>query len=248
MMMMKRTPSLLLLLLLLILPLTARAQTESETLILRLSKDFGYAAGGTIQGTFTLKVRSPDDLVRVDFFIDGDVVSRDTESPFAYQFNTADLTPGEHRFATVGYRADGSQLRSDDLMRNVITGEQAWVEVRRILLPLMLGIGALTILGTVATALLGREKHFRLGEYGPAGGAVCPRCRLPYARNVLAPNLLVGKLQRCPHCGKLALVPAASEKELGEAEARYRQRGADEVDLPSQEDAYKKLLDESRFE
>ncbi len=244
----KRTPSLLVLLLLLILPFTARAQSESETLILRLSKDFGYAAGGTIQGAFTLKVRSPDDLVRVDFLIDGDIVSTDVEPPFAYQFNTADFTPGKHRFSAVGYRADGSQLRSDELVRNMITGEQAWVEVRRILIPLMLGIGALTILGTLLTALLGREKHFRLGEYGPAGGAVCPRCQLPYARNVLAPNLLVGKLQRCPHCGKWALAPAASKQDLEEAESRYRKRGSDEVDLPSQENAYKKLLDESRFE
>ena len=112
----------------------------------------------------------------------------------------------------------------------------------------MLGVGALTVLGALAMALLGREKHFRVGQYGPAGAAVCPRCWLPYSRNVLAPNLLVGKLQRCPHCGKWALVPAASEQELEEAENRYHKRGADEVDLPSQEDAYKKLLDESRFE
>ncbi|MEK6221558.1 MAG: hypothetical protein N2D54_04870 [Chloroflexota bacterium] len=38
-------------------------------------------------------------------------------------------------------------------------------------------------------------KSFHLGIYSAAGGAVCPRCQLPYSRHLLSPNLLVGKLE-----------------------------------------------------
>ena len=39
------------------------------------------------------------------------------------------------------------------------------------------------------------------GQDGVAGGAICPRCELPYSRKTFSPNLLIGRLERCPHCG-----------------------------------------------
>jgi hypothetical protein len=47
-------------------------------------------------------------------------------------------------------------------------------------------------------------------SYGVAGGVVCRSCGLPFARNALDLNMVVGKLVRCPHCGKWAVLPAAS--------------------------------------
>jgi hypothetical protein len=122
------------------------------------------------------------------------------------------------------------------------------VETSQIIVPLLVAIGVLTVFGTLAPVLLGRKKAFKLGEYSLMGGAVCPRCQFPYSRNLLAPSLLVGKLQRCPHCGKWAVVPRASQAALNAAEARFQAKDAGHIESSVEEDDYKKLLDESRFE
>lgn len=88
------------------------------------------------------------------------------------------------------------------------------------------------------------------GQYGIAGGAVCSRCKLPYSRKTFSPNLLVGKLERCPHCGKIAVVRRASPSALEAAEARLAAQG--QADTPQseegREDSLRKQLEDSRFE
>jgi hypothetical protein len=37
---------------------------------------------------------------------------------------------------------------------------------------------------------------------------------MPFSRSVLAPNMLVGKLERCPHCRKWAIVGRAGSADL----------------------------------
>ncbi|MBL7164836.1 MAG: hypothetical protein ISS57_19785 [Anaerolineales bacterium] len=245
---MKRIRPLLLILFLFVLPISAAAQGETEPLVVSLNKDFGYAAGGKIQGSFSLKVRSPDDLVRVEFFIDGEIVHSTTEPPFQYKFNTANFSVGKHSFSAMGYRADGSQSVSSEFTREIIDAEQAWENVGKLIVPLFVVVGGVTLLGTLGTAFFSRKKDFKLGDYGLAGGVVCPRCRLPYSRNFLAPNLVVGKLLRCPHCGKWAILARASQTALEAAEEHYFTEGAADVNMPEEDDAYRKLLDDSRYE
>lgn len=225
------------------------AQEEGDPLILVLSKDFGFAAAGKIQGRFKLKVQSPgEELERVDFYIDGEIVHTSSESPYQYQFNTADYSLGEHAFFVKGFRSDGTIVSSSKITREFLSAEKAWESVGRITIPLFGVILVLSLLGAIGPALLARRKEFVLGEYGVAGGAVCPRCQLPNARNLLAPNLLVGKLQRCPHCGKWAVVPQASPQVLEMAEERYAQDGAGETPAMGGDAEYRQLLDESRYE
>ena len=72
-------------------PIYARAQETPAPLDLRLTRDWGYGGtNGEIQGTFSLRVKGPADVVRVAFIVDGAVVNTDTEPPFRYQFNTGD--------------------------------------------------------------------------------------------------------------------------------------------------------------
>jgi hypothetical protein len=71
------------------------------------------------------------------------------------------------------------------------------------------------------------------GQYSLAGGAVCPRCELPYSRKTFSPNLLVGKLERCPHCGKIAVVGRASPSALEAAEARLSEQGSEAAPAPA---------------
>ena len=115
-------------------------------------------------------------------------------------------------------------------------------------MPILIIVGIATLVGALAPAIIGRGKEFKPGNYGAAGGAVCSRCTFPYSRQVFAPNLLVGKLQRCPHCGKWAVVPRASRSELEAAEARWAREGTSSVEAPSQEEQMRQLLDDSRYE
>ena len=88
------------------------------------------------------------------------------------------------------------------------------------------------------------------GQYSLAGGAVCSRCDLPYSRKTFSPNLLVDKLERCPHCGKIAVVRRASAAALEVAEVRFA--AGSQADAPhpekSQAESLGRHLDDSRFE
>ena len=78
-------------------------------------------------------------------------------------------------------------------------------------------------------------------------------CGLPFARNVLDLNMLMGKLVRCPHCGKWAVLPAASPEELaacrgpGAPDARRRDPAAEPARLSSEEQLRRRIED-SRYE
>ena len=238
----------LLLLLLIIFPSSVVAQEETEPLVISLHRDFGYGAGGKIQGSFSLKVRSPDDLVKVDYLIDGEVVHSATEPPFRYKFNTANFSVGVHSISAIGYRKNGSQIVSAEFTREFIDAEQAWANVGQFIVPLFVVVGGVTLLGTLGATIFSRNKQFKLGDYGLAGGVVCPRCKLPFSRNFLAPNLVVGKLLRCPHCGKWAVLLRASQVSLEAAEERYSKKGESELDMSESEQEYQNLLDDSRYE
>jgi len=246
--MMKRIIIFLLAFFLMGLPISVAAQAEVDVLVVSLNRDFGFAAGGKIQGSFSLKIRSPNDLVRVEFMIDDEVVYTASEPPFQYKFNTANFPVGEHKFAAIGYRADGTQLYSSEFSREFIAAEQAWENVGKLIVPLFLIVSGVALLGALGSAFLGRKKDFTPGKYGLAGGVVCPRCQFPYSRNFLAPNLLVGKLLRCPHCGKWAILPRALHAALEAAEARYLAEEVGEIDVSDDGAKYREQLDDSRYE
>jgi hypothetical protein len=229
-----------------LLPVSAMAQ--SEDLDLRLTSDFGYGAGGQIQGKFSLRVDGPIDIVRVDFIIDGEVVYTITEAPFRFRFETDDFPPGVHTMTAVGFLADGTEVKGPEFVRQFLSADDAKSSTMKIIVPLLVIVGVATLVGALAPALMMRGKEFKPGNYGAAGGAVCPRCTFPYSRSVFAPNLLVGKLQRCPHCGKWAIVARASQQNLNEAEKRWYREGTSSVDAPSEEDKIRQLLDDSRYE
>jgi hypothetical protein len=115
---------------------------------------------------------------------------------------------------------------------------------------LVIVIAVISVLSALLPSLLGRNKdRFIPGQYGPAGGAVCPACQLPYSRLVMSPNLVVGKLSRCPHCGKWAIARRATPAELNAAEARYRQDQDEGQAHPADRpDELRRQLEESRFE
>jgi hypothetical protein len=226
----------------------AFAAQDGEQLGLRLIRNFGYGGLDKIQGDFTLKLTNPpQNLVRADFFVDDVLLGTVAEPPFQIRFHTSDFSPGEHQFRAVGSLSDGSQLISNSFSKTFLSSSEAWSETRGLVFPLLIGVGVLTLLGMGVPLLAGRKKNYQLGVYGPAGGAVCPRCGLPFSRSLLAPNFLVGKLVRCPHCGQISIRPQASALELEQAEKRYVS-GENPASLGSESEDLHQALEDSRFE
>jgi hypothetical protein len=85
-------------------------------------------------------------------------------------------------------------------------------------------------------------------QYGAAGGAICPRCRRPFSRHFLSLNVLVGKLERCPFCGKWSILAAQPLSILRAAEAAELEEAVGEAVPPeSEEERLRKELDQSRY-
>jgi hypothetical protein len=232
----------------LLMPAVAFAQQEGPALGLGLIRNFGYGGGRKIQGNFTLRiVDPPDELAEVSFFMDDKLMEVVSVAPFQIQFSTGEFEDGEHQMSARGIFEDGSEVTTNTITKTFLSAEQAWAETQGIIFPLLIGIGALTLLGIGVPVLLGRKKEHVPGKYGPAGGAVCPRCQLPFARPFLAPNMAVGKLVRCPHCGKISILPRAGSSSLQAAEERLAGDGVSQIERGSQDD-FQQLIEDSRFE
>ncbi len=247
---MKKRLSLLLsiVLLALALPGVTFARQEGQVLPLTLIRNFGYGGLGKIQGNFTLKVKeAPAGLVEVSFYMDGELMEVVSTAPYQVKFHTSDFDDGDHQMSAVGELSDGVTLESVTITKVFLSSDQAWGETQEIIVPLLVGVGVLTVLGLALPVLVGRKKKHVPGQYGMAGGAVCPRCSLPFSRPYLAPNLMVGKLVRCPHCGKFSVQPAASPSRLQEAERRYAGEIGQPVITESTGDI-EKMIEDSRFE
>jgi len=224
-------------------------QAQSEGLNLHLRRDWGFGAGNRIQGNFTLIADGPTNLTQVNFMIDGEVVATDTEAPFEFKFKTSEYTPGQHTMTAEGILANGTNLESNSYIREFLTADAAMESTKDIILPILLVVGVISLISVLGPLLLWRKQTHTPGVYGSAGGAVCSRCSFPFSRHALAPNLLFGKLERCPHCGKWAIVSRATKADLTAAEERFSGANAPQ-NLPLEDHAakLKQMLDDSRFD
>jgi hypothetical protein len=228
---------------------------QGDEFKLRLSRDFGYSSGtGKIQGTFSMRVSGPDNLVRVVYFIDKEPIGEATQEPFRLRFQTDDYEMGLHSMSAVGYTSDGRELHSNDIKAQFVSAEEGWQAGVEIMVPIFVIVFGILVLSFVMMFVSGRKlKNLPPGtprNYGMAGGAICPRCARPYVRHFLAPNMLVGKLMRCPFCGKWAILPARPIDELRAAEAEELADAKDrgEGSSMSEDEKLRKDLDESRFQ
>ena len=245
-------------LIVILLPLLLTAQTgtpECTELQIGLRRDFGYASGsGKIQGTFTISASGPADLQRVIFYLDSQALGEVQQPPFSLRFNTDSYGVGAHTFSALGYTGGGRQCTSNSIEAIFVTSKEGWEAGLKILVPilsLVLGVTLIMIVATVFSSGLAGKKLKDLPpgaerNYGIAGGAICPRCKRPFARHLLSPNLVVGKLERCPYCGKLSVAAARSMTALRAAEAaELAAAGASPVNGASPDERLNKDLDDS---
>lgn len=230
---------------------TAVAQTNNA-LSLKLSRDFGTDLGNNIQGTFSFRVSGPENLARVTFYIDDQIVGEDSEAPFRLQFKTDNYPLGVHTFHATGFTQDGQELSSNSLSRNFISGSSANRTTLYIIVPILLiSVGGLFLSSWIANR--GRKSSGQSGinVHGPVGGTICPKCNKPFARHIWGLNMVVGKFDRCPHCGKWSLVRALHPDVLDAAVEAMQQAETGHMQQPSDIDdeaRQRKRLDDSKFD
>lgn len=230
---------------------------DTATLDLGMSRTFGYSSGtGQIQGTFTLKARGPENLARVEFFIDGQKIGEVDQAPFNLRFNTDDYAYGVHTISATGFTTDGQELQSNQIRTEFVSAQESWQTVGKIVIPIGVVILVVMALSFILPLVTGRGKtsHVPLGaprDYGMFGGAVCPKCGRPFSRHIWGMNVVIGKLDRCPYCGKWSIVQRASPIELRQAEAREletAQQAGHEPPQESEEEKLRKELENSRYQ
>ncbi len=248
--------SILVLILLLVPTWVAKAQ-EDDTFKLRLQRNFGYGSAHAIQGIFTLKASGPDTLQRVEFFVDEQSLSVDSETPFQVQFSTDSFPLGIHSMHATGYTSTGAELASNTIQMEFVSANEGWQAGFKfagpILLLVFLIIGASFLVTFLSTSKKlnptpGTQRH-----YGFSGGSICPKCKRPTPLHVMALNLFAGKFDRCENCGKWSVMHPRSITDLRQAEtdelerARLEESGAF-TPAPSAEEKLKQELDNSRYQ
>jgi DNA-directed RNA polymerase subunit RPC12/RpoP len=249
---MKRVNAGLILALFLSLLFVSVVMAQADTLNLSLSRDFGYGGfNDDIQGTFSLHASGPSTLVRVDFYIDDTQIGEVTHPPFALQFVTDNYPLGAHTLSAIGYTSDGKQLPSPKISQNFVSPSTGTGAALRIVIPILVLVFGAMLLAAIVPILMGR-KTVSLAPGTPRsytlGGAVCPKCKRPFAFHIFGVRLLVARLDRCPYCGKWSFVRWTSLDELRAAERAEAQTPQGQIPETSAEEKQKKELDNSKYQ
>jgi hypothetical protein len=223
---------------------------------LNVRRNFGFSSGGLIRGNFNLEVvNGPSDLASVTFLIDGKPIKTVNQPPFSMTLVTTDYPDGVHELSATGTTASGQTLTTPTRQFTFASAAQQGSAIGKIL-PLLIGIVVVAIaLNFGLQALTGRRKTgetIPLGaprDYGLTGGAICPRCGRPFARHWWALNMVTGKLDRCPNCGRFGIYRRASREELSAAEQAEVKAAqpAEPVHELSEEEKLRQQIEKSKY-
>lgn len=236
-----------------VLPAAAQDETGVE---LHLSRDFGYSSGtGRIQGTFSMIASGPPDLIKAVFYIDDQPIGEDNQAPFRIQFSTDSYPLGPHTLKAIGITSAGQEISSNEIRNEFVSAEESWQSGLRLALPILGVVLLVTIVSLLGPTLMlrGKKSYLPPGtprNYGFSGGTICPKCSRPFSMHLFGVNMVVGKLDRCPYCGRWSLVRRRPLTELREAEEAEIILLSNEVSLPgeTEEEKLRKDLDDSRYQ
>jgi hypothetical protein len=74
---------------------------------LGFEKNNGYGIGNDIGGLWTVSAHVSQEVVYVEFYLDGQLQQNDTSAPFSWQFDTSNYSPGSHAIKAVAYDSLG---------------------------------------------------------------------------------------------------------------------------------------------
>ena len=230
-------------------------QAQDSGLTISFSRDFGYSSGGgDIQGLFSIKARGPADLAKVVFYIDDKSIGEANQAPFNLQFTTDEYSLGQHRIYAIGTTSGGQELKSQVITATFVSADTGMKAAMNIAIPILVIVFGAILVATVIPLMTGRKTvdlPAGTARSYPLGGAICPKCKRPFAVHIYGLNLLGSKYDRCPYCGKWSVVPYASMDKLRAAEqaelANAISDGSGQVQGLSEEEKLKKELDESKY-
>ena len=217
------------------------AQTEEAQWQLRLSRDWGYGMGSDIQGQMTLSLQGDNSQIeRVTYYFNDVQVSEQTEAPFKYSFNTDQFPVGINIMRADVFTQDGKLHTTLPLGYNFLSSKEA----NKTTGLLVGGIIGVTLLITALSFLIasrGQGKNRNSG--GMFGLAICKECGQTFPRSLFGMNIVVGKFERCPHCGKWQITVPASQSEIAQANRASQPEPMPKTDSSDKKDE----LEESRF-
>ncbi len=217
------------------------AQTEEPQWQLRLRRYWGYGMGSDIQGQLTLLLQGDTSLVeQVTFYFNDVKAFEQNEAPFRFSFNTNQFPAGINTMRADVLTRDGKMHTTLPLSYNFLSSKDANKNTG-LLVGGIIGVALLiTALSFVITSR-GQGKDGKTG--GMFGMAICKKCGQTFPRSLFGMNIVVGKYERCPHCGKWQVTVPASEAEIAQAN-----RTSQPEPVPISESSHERdELEESRF-
>ena len=214
---------------------------EGSQFGLRLRRDWGYGAGADIQGRVTLSLSGETGtLSKVVFYMDDAVMAEVSEAPFSFSFSTDDYPSGLRRMSAIVFTSDESSQEVAPITYNFLSKDAASSASTKIM---VLVIGLILVSLAVSVFISSRNKGSETANGGMNGLAVCQRCGKTFPRSILGLNVVVGKFERCPHCGKWQLTRRASPAEIELADSRNKPK----TETLPEAKAEKDELEDSKF-
>lgn len=241
----------ILLALLLLAVLAVPVLAQADEFVLDVQRTFGYGLGSNIQGNFRLSITvNSDKVAAVTFLLDEKPLAPAvTQSPFQIDIVTDNYALGWHEFSAEVKTLDGRTVRTPNRRFNFVAPSEAMGTV----LPIIGVVLGITAVGIFLQFTMTKSKKPAPGEarsYGFAGGTICPKCGRPFARHAFAPNMLLGKLDRCDNCGKWSIVRAMPIEVLRAAERAELEAVEGErpqVAEKTEEEKMREMLDNSKY-
>lgn len=208
---------------------------------LRLRRDWGYGSGADIQGRVTLSLTGDTGAVsKVVFSMDDAVIADLSEAPFSFSFSTDDYPSGLRRMSAKVFTSDGASQEATPISYNFLSKEQANSASTNVI---VLAVVVILVSIGLSVFISSRNKGSETTNGGINGLAVCQRCGKTFPRSILGLNVVVGKFERCPHCGKWQLTRRASPLEIQLADSRNKPK----TDSLPETKAEKDELEDSKF-
>ena len=229
-------------------------QAQESGLRVHLQKDFGYGWGNTIQGRFTISIVGDSSKIdRATFFIDEEVLGEADSEPFGFSFSTDDFSAGTHRFHAEVLLQDGSVWTTPSVSYRFLSSEEASQQLTKILMGVGGAVLVILLLMVAVQMVTIRRKPGREGapsvpqNYGLLGGTICPKCGRAFTRHIWGFYLLVGRLDRCEHCGSWVMTKRAMPAELRSVEENQSREDQNTLHCRAPDPDRRDALEDTKF-
>jgi len=168
---------------------------------LRINRDNGTQIGERIKGKFSARIRDAEGIVKVEFYLDGELVLSDEEDPFRWDFHTSDYPDGVHTIKAIAYFSDGGTTELA-VAREFTTNFGQWWTL--FIWGTILFVAGLSLFAIWVT---NRERK------QPQGKTRCPQCGTVFDRQWSPMHMGDALRNTCPTCARTFWAKKISDEE-----------------------------------